>query len=879
MRDADPHMIRLTDYRPPDYLVERVDMMFHLDATATRVITTSRMRPNPASNAGHQPLVLDGDELTLVRVSVDGTALVPSDYILSPETLTLKTPPQRDFTLEIETSLNPSANTKLMGLYRSNGVYCTQCEADGFRRITYFMDRPDVMATYRVRLEANRLEAPILLGNGNMVEAGGCADPDRHYAIWEDPHPKPCYLFAVVGGDLDVITDSFVTSDKRKVDLGIYVERGKADQAHYAMDALKRSMRWDEDVFGLAYDLDVFNIVAVSDFNMGAMENKGLNIFNDKYVLASPDTATDTDYALIEAIIAHEYFHNWTGNRITCRDWFQLCLKEGLTVFRDQEFSADMRSRAVKRISDVRELRARQFAEDAGPLAHPVRPAAYREINNFYTATVYEKGAEVIRMLKTIIGDDAFRRGISLYFARHDGDAATVEQFIACFAETSGRDLTHFFQWYEQAGTPRVTVSKAYDPSHNRMTLTLQQTTGATPGQPDKKPQVIPVRIGMAGATGWHISGQAAVADDLILLDTETAEVVINNVPADAVPSLLRGFSAPVTLDINLTDDDLLTLASRDDDPFNRWQSLQTLAIRILKRSTTEVSAGRPALTDPGLAMAIGDLVERGASDPAFAALSISLPGEQDLALEIGANIDPDAIHLARKTLHGAIGASTLDVTRKAFAALGDTSTSYSPDAASAGRRALRRAVLDLIIAGAPLEGHGLAEHEFATATNMTDRFAALSLLTLSGAAGRDAALATFEARYHDNALVMDKWFALQAAIPEAGAMARVESLMGHKAFSLQNPNRTRSLIGGFALANTTQFNRNDGAGYEFTGKTVVTIDKQNPQVAARIMTAFRSWRTLETGRRAKAQGVLRAIADQKNLSRDLRDIVDRTLG
>jgi aminopeptidase N len=643
LRNRTFQVILLSEYKIPDYLVDTVHVSVNLHPTQTKVIVTSRVRPNPSRNAGAVPLVFDGDELALHTIALDSAPLRPDAYEATPDKLILKAPPQRAFDLTIETVIDPTANSKLMGLYRSSGVYTTQCEADGFRRISYFPDRPDVMATYRVRLEADKAEAPVLLANGNLVEHGDIAGTGRHYAVWDDPHPKPCYLFAMVGGDLGAIHDRFVTSEGRDVALGIYVEKGKEDQAHYAMDSLKRSMLWDEQAFGRAYDLDAFNIVAVSDFNMGAMENKGLNIFNDKYVLASSETATDTDYALIEAIIAHEYFHNWTGNRITCRDWFQLCLKEGLTVFRDQEFSSDMRSRAVKRIMDVRELRSRQFGEDAGPLAHPVRPTAYREINNFYTATVYEKGAEVIRMLKLLIGDDAFKAGMDLYFARHDGDAATIEQFIACFAETSGTDLTHFSQWYDQAGTPRVAVSRSYNEVTRELVLTLSQKTPPTPGQPDKQPQVIPVALGFVDN-----ADEASTADQtVIVLDRPELTIRFPDMAKTAVPSLFRGFSAPVNIDLDLTEQELLTLARRDRDPFTRWQSLQTLAMRTLKRSTEAVRKGRPALVHDELAEAVGECLANGNTDPAFTALAVTMPSEQDIAREIGENVDPDAIRPA----------------------------------------------------------------------------------------------------------------------------------------------------------------------------------------------------------------------------------------
>jgi aminopeptidase N len=872
-RNRTTPVIRLAEYRKPVYLVERVDVAICLDATRTRVTVTSRVRRNPDSATPDAPLVFDGDELALAELALDGTPLPANAYDVSPERLVLKHPPQRPFDLTVETVIDPTANTKLMGLYRSNGVFCTQCEADGFRRISYFPDRPDVMATYRVRLEADKAEVPVLLANGNLIEQADIPGTNRHYAIWDDPHPKPCYLFAIVGGDLGSIHDSFRTSEGRDVALGIYVEKGKEQQAVYAMDALKRSMRWDEEVFGRAYDLDAFNIVAVSDFNMGAMENKGLNIFNDKYVLASSDTATDTDYALIEAIIAHEYFHNWTGNRITCRDWFQLCLKEGLTVFRDQEFSSDMRSRAVKRIMDVRELRARQFVEDSGPLAHPVRPTAYREINNFYTATVYEKGAEVIRMLKLLIGDQAFKAGMDLYFTRHDGDAATIEQFVACFAETSGRDLTHFSQWYDQAGTPRVTVRRSYDEASNELSLTLRQHTAATPGQLEKKPQVIPVALGFVGQ-----NGDVAVSEQtLVILDMPETTIRFSGIPKTAVPSLFRGFSAPVNIDLDLDDRELLTLASHDSDPFNRWQSLQTLAMRTLTRSAHAVREGKPALAHEGLAQAVRECLTHAHTDPAFTALTVTLPSEQDIAREIGEDVDPDAIHLARLTLRRAIGVAVSETALAAYHHFGKTSP-YRPDAADAGRRALANTALDLLVTGQVSGALELAFSQFSNATNMTDRFSALATLAHAGGPLRDQALAAFEQTYKDNPLVMDKWFALQAVTAEADVIDRIRALMRHPAFSFTNPNRTRALIGGFAMSNATQFHRQDGQGYQFTAEMILQIDTRNPQVAARIMTAFRSWRNMEPGRKAKAQDALIQIANQNNLSRDLRDIVERTL-
>jgi aminopeptidase N len=764
-----------------------------------------------------------------------------------------------------------------MGLYRSNGTYCTQCEAEGFRRITYFLDRPDVMAVYTTRIEADRDEAPVLLGNGNPVEQGEVAGTNRHFAVWHDPHPKPAYLFALVGGRLGRVGKPFITAGGRPVEIAVYVEPGKEDRAGYALDALERSMRWDERVFGREYDLDVFNIVAVSDFNMGAMENKGLNIFNDKYVLASPETATDTDYANIEAIVAHEYFHNWTGNRITCRDWFQLCLKEGLTVFRDQEFSSDERSRAVHRISEVKTLRARQFAEDFGPLAHPVRPTRYREINNFYTATVYEKGAEIVRMLRTLLGEGDFRRGMDLYFERCDGTAATVEDFLQALAEVSGRDLSHFARWYAQAGTPRVTVSGAYHPRERRYVLTFAQTTPPTPDQPLKEPLVIPVALGLVPSEGELGAPRSReVSDGLFILDRESATVTFEDVEAPPVPSLLRGFSAPVRLELDLSDADLLALLRRDSDAFNRWQAAQTVATRLLVRAARDGTDDLDGAERLAAALA-AFLEERGIADPAFTALVLTLPSEADIAQEIGANVDPDAIFAARQALRRRVAATLSTALRALRSRLSDTGA-FRPDAASAGRRALRNTALDLLAAADEAEGTGLAQDQLAAATNMTDRLAALAVLAFLAGTAREEALAAFAERYRGEPLVLDKWFALQAMIPERETLDRLRGLMRHPAFSVSNPNRVRSLVGSFSLQNPTQFNRPDGLGYEFLTEMVLELDRSNPQVASRLLTAFGSWRTLEAGRRSLAERALRRIEQAPSLSPDVADIAHRAL-
>ena len=885
MRTSVGQPVRLVDYRPPDYLIETVALDISLDRRETRVVSTLAVRPNPAGEPG-AALVLDGDELAFVSAELDGAPLQPEDFQASASLFVIPRPPRGPFGLKIETRLDPTANTKLMGLYRSGSAYCTQCEAEGFCRITYFLDRPDVLATYRVRLEADRAEAPILLANGNLESAGDAQVAGRHWAVWADPYKKPCYLFALVAGDLAHISDSFVTASGREVALAIYVEPGREERAHYAMNALKRAMTWDERVYGREYDLDVFNIVAVSDFNMGAMENKGLNVFNDKYVLASPQTATDDDYASIEGVIAHEYFHNWTGNRVTCRDWFQLCLKEGLTVFRDQEFSADMRSAPVKRISDVRVLRSAQFPEDAGPLAHNVRPEAYNEISNFYTATVYQKGAEVIRMLKRLIGPDTFRAGIDLYFRRCDGTAATVEQFIACFAEVSGRDLGRFMRWYAQAGTPKLRVRGDYDPARRTYRVEIVQSVAPTPGQAAKVPMTMPLALGLVDPQGGDfplISPDAApeeLAEGVFELKDSERTIVFHDVPRRPALSFLRGFSAPVRVDDNLSEDDLIVLSRRDSDNFNRWQALQSLATRVLLRAVKAIRAGRAPERNPGLIAAVGALIEDARADrvdSAFAALAMTLPSESDIAREIGEDVDPDAICAARKAMRGALGRKHADGLVELHKQLADSGP-FSPDAAGAGRRALRNAALALFVEGDVIDGLALAHDQLRDADNMTERLGALAAIALKPSSSREHTLDGFGRRYAMEPLILDKWFALQAQIPERETLERVRGLMSHRGFSMSNPNRVRALIGGFS-ANQTQFNRADGAGFALLEEVVVALDPSNPQIAARLLTAMRSWRSLEETRRRQAEAMLKRIAARATLSPDVRDIVTRSLG
>jgi aminopeptidase N len=878
MRTETPPLIRLEDYRPTEYLIEAVDLDFQLKPDATRVTSLLSIRPREETPA-HTPLVLDGDGLVLEDIRLDGKPLASDAYEVTAERLTLHTPPAGPFKLEIVTNLNPSANSALMGLYLSNGVYTTQCEAEGFRRITYFLDRPDVLAVYTTRIEAEASEAPILLSNGNPVESGPVDGTSRHFAIWYDPFPKPSYLFALVAGALASIHDTFETRSGRIVELGIYCEPGKEERCRYAMDALKRSMRWDEDRFGCEYDLDVFNIVAVSDFNMGAMENKGLNVFNDKYVLVDPGTGTDQDYAHVEAVIAHEYFHNWTGNRITCRNWFQLCLKEGLTVFRDQEFSADVRSRAVKRIADVVALRQHQFPEDAGPLAHPVRPTSYREINNFYTATVYEKGAEICRMLLTVLGRDEFRAGMNLYLERHDGEAATVEDFLACFAEASGTDLDKLALWYSQAGTPTVTVSHRYEPEKERLTLELKQDLPETPDRLPKLPMHIPVAFGLVGPDGQDLSYSRArgeVSDGVIHLKKGREEIVFEGVRARPIPSLFREFSAPVHVQSDLTAEERLFLIGHDPDPFNRWEAAQQIALSMLASAAGAARAEATPEFDPRFAEELGRLAVNDELDPAFRALALSLPSETDVAQAIAHDIDPDAIHTARQALLSFIGREIGEAVAEAAARVAPPEV-YSPDADSAGRRAFAHAAWGLQAAGGAMSGADLLAR-YSAASNLTDRLAALRLLVHFRLDGAKEALERFESRYRDNALVLDKWFAVQATVPSHAAREAVENLTRHPTFSFKNPNRVYALIRSFAAFNPVGFNHPDGSGYRFVSRVIGDLDRQNPSVAARIATAFRSWRMLEPGRRGEAEKALRALQEMGPLSRDLGDIVGRTL-
>ncbi len=871
MRDAETAApIRLSEYRAPDYQIDTIEMSFALDPNATIVTALMRVRRVGADGA---PLKLDGERLILKSIALDGASLGDDAYSLEPGALIIPAPPAA-FTLEIVTEIAPAKNTQLEGLYQSGGRFCTQCEPEGFRTITYFLDRPDVLAKYRVRVEADKASCPTLLANGNPVERGDLPG-GRHYAVWDDPHPKPSYLFALVAGGFDSIEDSFTTMSGTKVTLGIHVDPGEASRAYYAMDCLKRAMKWDEEAFKREYDLDVFNIVAVRDFNFGAMENKGLNIFNAAYVLADPETATDADFEAIESVVGHEYFHNWTGDRITCRDWFQLCLKEGLTVYRDQEFSADQRSRPVQRIKDVKRLRGRQFAEDAGPLAHPVRPTSYVKIDNFYTATVYEKGAEVIRMLKSYIGAEAFESGMQLYFQRRDGTASTVEDFIACFAEASGRDLSEFKRWYEQAGTPHVTASGAYDAAQRVYELKVTQKTAATPGQPDKTALPIPLRVGFFARDGALLAARkpgdpVARQEHTIVLDGDAAVFRFEGVAKAPIASVLRGFSAPIALHDDLSVEDRIAQMAHDPDPFTRWEAGQSIARAMI----IALAEGKSAADPKALADALARELDRAQEDPAFAALALRLPDLPELIQASGAP-DPDKLFAARETVRKAVVARIGD--RLAAIAAQPSETPFSAGADAAGRRALKTAALDLLAARGP-EAEDILLAAFDRAETMTESIAALDALGASGAPGFDAALDRFYARWRENPLVIDKWFSVQAGVARTDSMARVAALKGHADYQLRNPNRVRALAMSFASRNLRAFHAADGSGYRFLADIVRAVDGGNPALSARLLTPFESWRRFDAGRQAHAKAELEALAALPNLSKNAREMVERTL-
>ena len=881
-----PKAIHLKDYRPPAHLIDTVDLHFDLREDATIVRATLAIRRNPARDdlardGGEAPaLVLDGERMDLVSVALDGEALPPERYTADAAHLTIPRVPD-SFTLETVVRIKPQENTALQGLYKSSGNFCTQCEAEGFRRITYFIDRPDVMARYVTTIEADKARYPVLLSNGNLV-ADGDAPDGRHWARWDDPFPKPSYLFALVAGDLRHAEDRFRTASGRDVTLRIFVEPGNEDKVGHAMTSLKKSMAWDEEVYGLEYDLDIFNIVAVSDFNMGAMENKSLNVFNTKYILAKPETATDQDFLGIEAVVAHEYFHNWTGNRVTCRDWFQLSLKEGLTVFRDQEFSSDMNSRPVKRIADVQRLRTVQFPEDSGAMAHPVRPDTYVEINNFYTPTVYDKGSEVIRMMHTLLGAEGFRKGMDLYFQRHDGQAVTCDDFVAAMQDATGVDLGQFKLWYRQAGTPVVEASGVHDDAARTYRLTVRQTVPPTPGQPTKLPMHIPLAVGLLGPDGSDLpltlKGEAQAGGTSRVLHVKDSEQVFEfvDVPARPVPSLLRGFSAPVTLKTDLSDADLTFLMANDSDAFNRWEAGQTLGTRILLGLVADAQAGRALDLPASFITAVEAVLDDASKDPAFAAQALVLPTESYLGTQMPV-IDPDAIHTAREFARKRLAAALRPKWLAGYRA-NAVNEPFSVDAAAIGRRALKNLCLAYLMALEDAEAVGLCVGQFHGAHAMTDAIAALGLLAGSEAAERDDALAGFYERWKGEPLVVDKWFSVQATASRPDALADVTRLLDHPAFEIRNPNKVYALIGGFAGGNPVRFHEPGGAGYRFLADQVLKLDPMNPQVAARLMGPFSRLRRYDSGRQELMRAELKRIAAQPGLSPDVFEVATKSL-
>jgi aminopeptidase N len=887
LRDATPRTIRLADYRPPDFAIDSVALAFDLDVDHTEVEATLVLR----RLAGQGPLTLHGDKDAegsgqLLAITLDGKPLGTDGYELSDQGLTLKSPPER-FTLTTRRRLSPAKNKSLEGLYASGSGLFTQCEAEGFRKITWYLDRPDVMSVFTVTLRADPARFPVLLSNGNKVsereeDVGG---QRRRVAVWHDPHKKPAYLFAIVAGDLTARRDTFTTMSGKRVELNVWVRAHDLDQTAHCMDSLKKSMRWDETRFGREYDLDVFNLVAVSDFNMGAMENKGLNIFNTKFVLARPDTATDVDFAGIEGVVGHEYFHNWSGNRVTCRDWFQLSLKEGFTVFRDQEFSADVGSRAVKRIEEVRRLRSLQFPEDAGPTAHPVRPDSYVEISNFYTVTIYEKGAEVVRMYLTLLGEETFRKGTDLYFSRHDGQAVTTDDFLTCMAEVSGRDLSQFQRWYSQAGTPKVQARSSWNDRAGTWTLVLTQTVPVTPGQPEKQPMLIPVVTALLGPDGARlplvVNGVAKGTETVLELTEATQTFVFSGLSTRPVPSLLRGFSAPVVLE---TDDDepaLLFRLAHDDDAFNRVEAGQELFLRHLLASVAAVQSGTAPLPAPpklveAVKTALSTALTPGA-DPSLLALALSVPG-LDVIGDRLPWADYGSAHVAREHLIAQLGSALSGLVAEVDAALSKTldGAPYRFEPGDVGRRSLR----NLMVAWRARlpDGEAHVQRHLARASCMTDTQAALALLSNTTGAAREQAFADFYARWKGEALMVDKWFALQATSTRPQALDDVFALVKHEAFTLENPNRARSVIAALGMSNPLRFHEASGRGYVFLADTVRTLDAFNPQIAARMLTPLTRWRRQDEARQGLMKRELQRVLDREGCSKDVYEIASKAL-
>ena len=886
-----PKPILLSEYAPPAYAYAKVELTFDLGEEVTIVTNECRVEPSAevAAGATPPPLFLHGDPFAkLESIAIDGEALAETAYEVTPKGLTIARPPEGAFDLVIVTAVKPQENTELEGLYKSSGNFCTQCEAEGFRRITFFQDRPDVMSVFTTKIVADKAKYPVLLSNGNLVASGACEDdPDRHFTVWEDPFAKPSYLFALVAGDLGMIEDAFVTKSGREVKLRIYVEAHNLDKADFAMASLIASMKWDEDVFGLEYDLDLFNIVAVDDFNMGAMENKSLNIFNSRLILATPKTATDADYAAIEGVVAHEYFHNWTGNRVTCRDWFQLSLKEGLTVFRDQEFSADMNSRGVKRISDVARLRAAQFPQDAGPMAHPIRPESYIKMDNFYTVTVYEKGAEVVRMYDTLLGKEGFRRGMDLYFERHDGQAVTCDDFRRAMADANGADLDAFAPWYSQAGTPEVRAETEWDETASTFALTLTQTVPDTPGQTNKKPVLMPIAVGLVAPDGSDMplrlvgeeeDGSSAETTKVLRFSEASRTFVFAGVTERPTPSVLRNFSAPVKLTTDLTAADLIFLAANDSDGFNRWEAGQTLMRNALLKLVDDETRGEALEMDGAIVDAVQSVLksalEPGADD-AFIARCLAIPSEGELS-ELVSPADPDVIHAAREFVVKTLAAELRPLLEDVLKA--KSAEAYSRDGASRAERTLKNACLGLLSALEDPELDAECLRRFEGADNMTDQVAALAALVGRDCPERVDALDAFYEQWKHDPLIMNKWLGLQASASLPGNVENVRKLTKHPAFDIKNPNKVYSLIGGFMAGTPTNFHAKDGSGYEFLGDVVLEVDKLNGGVAARMAGGFTRWKKYDETRQGLMKAQLERIVKTEGLSENVYEIVSKSL-
>jgi aminopeptidase N len=873
-------IIYLKDYTLPDFRIETVELRFELGEESTMV--WSRLGIFANFESGRKPLVLNGRELILRSLLLNGKTLDENSYSVDDETLTIFDVPL-EFSLEIETEIRPQENTSLEGLYKSSGNFCTQCESEGFRKITYFADRPDIMAFYTTTIVADKTRYPVLLSNGNLVDHGDM-DDGRHFATWSDPFRKPSYLYAMVAGNLVSIEDRFETCSGRTVDLRIYVQEHNRDKCGHAMLSLKKAMKWDEEVYGREYDLDTYIIFAADDFNFGAMENKGLNIFNSKYVLAKQETATDADFQAIEEVIGHEYFHNWTGNRITCRDWFQLSLKEGLTIFRDQEFSADMESRAVKRIADVRLLRAKQFPEDAGPLAHPVRPESYIEIGNFYTMTVYYKGAEIVRMIRTVLGPGAFRAGMDLYFERHDGQAVTVDDFIRAMEDAAGVDLGRFRLWYSQAGTPRLTVETSHEPESAVWILTVSQASSRRQDMYKAEPFHIPFALGLLDADGRDIplllegeEADLANTTRVLQLRNEVETFRFVDIPAEPVPSLLRGFSAPVNLVFDYSNEQLMFLLAHDSDPFNRWEAGQRLASGTILDLVSAYQDGRQMTLPRGFIDAFAGVLDEASPDRAFVAEALTLPGEDYLA-ELMEVVDFKAIHEARefvrKTLAEGLREKFLSVCKAS-----ENHGAYRIDAAAAGGRSLKNLCLSYLATLDDRTGIELCMDQFRRADNMTDVMGALAPLAQTDCPERSETLSIFYDTWKGDPLVIDKWFSLQATSRLPGTLGEVRRLMDHPAFDIRNPNRVRSLIGAFCQSNPLRFHERDGSGYRFLGEQVIALNDLNPQMAARLLGALSNWRRFDEGRRELMKTELEKILALSNVSRDVYEIAAKSLG